>query len=243
MKSGKSIKNYDLRARRINGLLDTELKGLRTIGSADIKHVIAEKSFTKAIQEARDSLDLKDYYPDTAPEEDIDHWILLQVAGGIEKLKSAKAKHQELQRFIDNVIFYAVDAANLQSGWFTYVQAYIALGKPPVSALPTNPNRIFVESVSDDNNHLLVRLERGLSAEEYRTAWKAFKDFVNKPTNGQVYAEVTKNKIYLDRLNGMSYGQLAKKYYPNEYEKDTENKTDYTRDKVKKIVARFKTAN
>ncbi len=227
-------------ARRINLWLQSELNSSQTISQADIKHVISDKSFMRAVNAARESLGLMDYYPENGNEDDIDHWLLLHVAGGNESLRISVLKHREIQRFIDTVILQAINTANLQSGWFAYMGAYIALGKPPKSLKPIYAQRIHAEDVSGDNNSVLIRMDKGLSSDEYKKAWKALKKFLQKPSSGKIHAEVTKNKIYLDRIKGLSYGQIAKKYYPDEYAKDQANKTDYARDKVKKIVARFK---
>jgi len=228
------------KSRQINLWLQTELNNSQTISPADIKHVVTDKSFLAAVDMARESLGLTVYYPKNENEENIDYWMLLQVAGGKESLKASKRKHREIQRFIDDIIFQAISSANLQSGWFTFMGAYIALGKQPKTSKPIYAQRIYAEKVSDDNNSVLIRMDKGLSSDEYKRAWKALKKFLHKPSSSTIHAEVTKNKIYLDRLKGLSYGGIAKKYYPDEYAKDQVNKTDYARDKVKKIVARFK---
>lgn len=233
---------YDAEARRINMYLESALNGGKTISSADIKHVIKEKSFTQAAENARTALGLAGSYPKSSNEDEIDFWLLCEIVGGRAKLKSlSSSKHKEYQRFIDHVIFQALHEANLQSGWFEFMEAFIVLGKEPKSIAPTQSQSIYAEHVSENKNSVLVRLDKGLTADEYRKAWSGLKKFLQKPSTAQITADLLKNKIYLDRLNGLSYGQLAEKYYPNELAKDRENKTDFARDKVKKVVARFKT--
>lgn len=234
-------KDFDPIARQMNLWLESELGGNKDIAHTDTKHVIAEESFIKAINKARKELGLDDFYSDTEDEEKISNWLMSKLAGKKIGLKTISEEEwlNYLHR-IDDVIFQVIKEANLQSGWYAYVEAFVALGKAPKTIDPIHRLKIYVEGVSEDKNSLVIRLDKGLSSEDYKKAWSSLKRFLLKPSTAPVYADVLKNKVYLDHKNGMTYGELAKKYFPHEYGNDKDSKTDYARDKVKKIVARYK---
>lgn len=233
--------DYDPIARRMNYWLEMELGGNKNIQRSDTQHVIKEQSFINAVENARKALGLADYYPDTSDEDGIFDWIMSRLAGKelgfrtIPEEEWLKHNHRILK-----VISRAVEEANVPSGWFSYMEAFVALGKAPKTITPVHRLKIYVEGVSEDRNSLLIRLDKGLSSDDYKKAWNRLKRFLSKPSTAHVFADVLKNKVYLDRQKGMTYGELAKKYFPYEYARDQDEKTDYARDKVKKIIARYK---
>lgn len=231
--------NFYRQKTQLNYWLESELRDSLGIQNADTKHVISEDTFIQTIQNARDKLGLVDYYPDNKNEEDIDSWVIGKLAGKEMESASEEEYLNALHRF-DDITFQVITTTNLQSGWFEYIRAFIALGKTPQTIVPAHRAKMFVESISEDENSMILRLDKGLSSDNYRKAWKVLKKFLDKPRTTAPFAELLKNKIYLDRQNGMTYGQLAKKYFPFEHQKDKADKTDFARDKVKKIIARYK---
>lgn len=223
--------DFDSDVRRMNFMLHGVLKAGMDIQYSDTKHVAKDKVFKKAVLAARKELDLTEFYPENEGEDNITKWLIERVKG-----VDYKAKDQKIYEAVSK----ANTAANLQYGWYAYTEAFIALGKEPKTTKPVHLMKLEAVGVSEDRNSIYIRMDKGLSADDYRKAWHKLKWFLSKPSTAPIYADVLKNKIYLDRQNGMTYGDLAKKYYPHEYRKDLENKTDYARDKVKKIIARFK---
>jgi hypothetical protein len=239
--SGDNDKITDPNARLLNYRLESDLTANKKIQNADINNVIKEQSFLTAIANARKKLGLDTYFPDTADEDDIDDWLDGKVK---EQLSASEQQSKDVLqicwRIIDEAVLSAIKEANLQYLWYQFVRAYIALGKKPKTIKPKKKLKIYAESFSENLDSVQLRLEKGLTAEDYRKAWTRIKRYLNQPNTTAVRAENTKNMIFLDRQNGMTYGQLAEKYFPNEYAKDQLEKTDYARDKVKKIVSRFK---
>ena len=234
-------KDFDPDARRMNFMLSSVIGSDKQIQYTDSKHVVKEKSFLKAVKNARKELGLTDFYPDTEDEGKISLWLMGKLAGQKIGFRTiSEDKYREYDQMIYEVITQANEEAKLQYGWYAFTEAFIALGKEPKTIKPIHTMKMEAVGISEDRNSIVLRLDRGLSAEDYRKAWNKLKWFLNKPSTAPVYADLLKNKIYLDRQNGMTYGDLAKKYFPYEYGKDLDDKTDYARDKVKKIVARYK---
>lgn len=223
--------DFDSDVRRMNFMLHSVLKAGKDIHYSDTKHVAKDKAFNNAVLAARKELELTEFYPDNEDEDNITKWLIEQVKG-----TDYKAKDQKIYEAVSR----ANTNANLQYGWYAYTEAFIALGKEPKITKPAHLMKLEAVGVSEDRNSIYIRMDKGLSAEDYRKAWSKLKWFLNKPSTAPIYADILKNKIYLDRQNGMTYGDLAKKYFPYEYGKDLDEDTDYARDKVKKIVARYK---
>lgn len=223
--------------KRYNSALESLLDN-RELSPADIKHVVNEKSFIGAIDEARRELGLTEYFPSDGDENEIEDWLAQQLAKSDHNL-TFEEWHSYIVRVTKSAL-KVIDKSKIQSGWYEFIVAFIALGKSPKTLKPLQAPLIEVENITEDGDSIVIRLEKGLSSEDYKKAWKLFKRFLGKPRNTIPYAEQTKTKIFIDKQSGLSYTKLAQKYYPSEYQRDLDNKTDYATSKVKKIVSRFK---
>lgn len=202
---------------------------------ADEKHIIEDSKFQKAVENARKEFGLAEdeFLEDVT---DLDDWLISKLAKN-EFSQLSEDERNKLRYQAVGITERALDKANLPIGWFDYINAFIALGFPPDALVePESANLIRVEQIEEDGEGLIIELRKGLKPEDYKKAWKAFKDFLNEPSRYRPKEDVLKNKIYMDSQRGWTAGKLAQKYFPREYERDR----IAARDKVKKIIARFK---
>ena len=199
----------------------------------DEKRIIADEQFQAAITRARKELGIEYDYLDYEP--DLDDWIVELLTGKkIDEVVRYSEKYQDSLEKYNRVAWAATEEANLPYGWHSWVIAYIAMDRPPEEAV-IEPDLVEkIEIIGMDDNSLIIRLNKGLRAEEYRNAWKAFSDFLRQSSVYQPHRHLLKHQIYLDRENGMTYRQLADKYFPNESDRQA------SEDKVKKIIIRHK---
>lgn len=123
----------------------------------------------------------------------------------------------------------------MPNGWFEYICEYI-INDGIVEEAEVEPQlHIEVDDVKDDE--LVVRLKKGLTSKEYRTAWKALKVFLEKsPVNFDTTEENEQAKVYFAYERGMTPSVIAKEYFASEYSRDP----IATRDRIKKIIIRYK---
>lgn len=226
--------DFDEPVRRIEELLEYYLKAkdqkkLRI----DEKHIIGDGQFQDAIRKARQELHIEYNYLDY--EDNLDDWVVELVSGkSINKVRKYGEEYNDCLEKYDRVAWTATENANLPYGWHQWVKLYIAMDKPPDAVVIEPEVEDVIEVIGIDKNSLVLRLNKGLKADEYRNAWKAFSQFLKEPSEYQPRAHILKNKIYLDRRKGMTIKQIADKYFPNEAYREA------TYSKVKKIIKRFK---
>jgi hypothetical protein len=170
----------------------------------DELYLINSPDFKKAITEARSLLQLKG-----VPDDDFIYDIEfdIEVKGVIKKL-------------------------GLTDEWTEYIRYFIAHERPPQEQTFYGNKYIEVAGI-DEEGQVMVRLKPGLRKEDYDKAWKVISRYLGPPhKKAKPYTDQElNNQIYEARQIILSYGVLAKMYFPGM------NK-DQAIDRVKKIVKR-----
>lgn len=201
----------------------------------DEKHVINDFDFQKKIQTARqnlgvvDFLDFNDYQQNPQIVQD---WLARQVFARDEDMNDNE--YDACLKKITSEISRIINDEVLPAGWFDYLMAYVALGEKPVDTEVERDPLVYVEAIEHDE--LVIRMEKGLKPEDYAVVWKALKPFFRQPSRLMPSTETLKGRVYTARKKGLGISAIAKRYFPDDYEKDP----PATRDKVKKIITRFK---
>lgn len=220
-------------ARDYNKWLENNIS-TRNIHTPDIKHVINDTNFVDSVSKARKSLGLEDYFPESQNEKNIEDWVITKLAKVNHELQLEE--WHKYKRSFSKIVLEVIRETNLQPGWYEFIAAYLALGTPPKTIKPRQEIRISVQEISKDGNSITIKLDKGLSSGDYKLAWKVLKRFLQKPRTLLPYAELLKDKIFLDSQSGMTASEIAKKYFPEEYSDDAPT----ARDKVKKVISRYK---
>jgi len=198
----------------------------------DEKYILADDQFQDAIREVRKELSVDEDYLEY--EDDLDDWIVEHITGKplSSVRKYSNEYHDALEKY-NKLAWIATEKANLPYGWHEWVRIYIATDRPPQNITIEPDVDEKIEIIGIDSNSLIIRLNKGLRPNEYRSAWKAFSDFLRQPSEYRPRSDRLKNRIYLDRQKGLTYKEIADKYYPG----DEDRFMAY--DKVKKIIKRF----
>lgn len=198
----------------------------------DEKYILNDAQFQGAITEAREKLKIENDYLEY--EDDLDDWIVALLSGkdssSIEKYGS---EYDEYIEKYNRIAWTATEKANLPYGWHDWVRLYIATNQPPKDIIIEPSIQDIIEIIGMDDDSLVIRLNKGIKAEEYRSAWKAFAEFLKGSSAYRPYAHILKNKIYLDHTKGMSVGEIVDKYFSEETDRIASH------DKVRKIIKRF----
>lgn len=171
----------------------------------DELYLVSNPKFKEAVAQARKRLRLTG-----APDDDDD---IYSVEFDIE---------------VDSVI----KKMGLSDEWDEYIRTYIAYGKPPENQMFYGDKYMQITRIDQDGQVWLC-LKPGLRREDYVNAWKALARYLgsaqkkSKPYTSQEF----NNKIYEARQGGLSYGKLAKLFFPA-------MDTDIAVDRIKKAVKR-----
>jgi len=132
----------------------------------------------------------------------------------------------------DSEVDRVIHEMDLPDEWVEYVRNFIAHGEPPGDQVFYGDKYIEITRI-DEEGQVWMRLKPGLRREDYVNAWKAISSYLgpaqkkSKPYTNQEL----NNKIYEARHEGLSYGMLAKQFFPG---MDKEQAID----RIKKIVKR-----
>lgn len=211
----------------INMMLQNKLKAEHEKSMLkDEPYVRASEKFVKAIEAARRRLGLEN---GTTPES----WIETLRDGVTSENLTDEDFKRFYQQFKDEIP-KTLEAAELSKRWRIYVEYYIINNKPPERGEAFFfPLTMRVEDVSE-RGEIIVKLKPGLRYEDYTNAWKVFVKFLgtgarlNKP-----YTNTEGRSMHQDKQDGMSYREIAGKYFPS-------IDAILAIDRVKKAVAREK---
>jgi hypothetical protein len=196
--------------------------------------VLADPRFTKAVEDARKDLgvEILDF------SEAVSFINAEDLYKSIETWLQENSPEKNLQDVI-NICERVVEEVGLSWGWLDFTMGIIVFNEPLVNLLKLiQPEPMMeVQELSGDGNQLILNIQKGISSKEYHNAWKVLKTFLAEPSTYEIKETKLKNRIYLDYLDGLTPGEIAKKYYPKEFKEDYQ----YITDRIKKIVKRFKT--
>lgn len=197
----------------------------------DEKHIINDSWFEHAISYARDELGIEDFFEDPTGS-GVEEWPVNQIAK--RTVGWNDPEFDELLQKVTNAVAATLDRARLHPGWYEHIMVYIATGSKPHSVkIEREP---LARVVDIDESSVRIEFEKGFNGKDYNQLWYALRPFLRQSNQYLPNADSLKNKIYLDHREGLGVTEIAKRYYPREYAIDP----IATRDKVKKVIARFK---
>ncbi len=123
-------------------------------------------------------------------------------------------------------------------GWLRYVEdAILYEDSDEYSIIGTD--RIKIESIDNTYGHITIRLAHGLNRQDYIAAWGAIAEFLDKPPSytDKAGSDLNKQMYQLHFFHNISYGQIAKQYFP--HEQGTAESRKLSTDKVKKRIKSY----
>ena len=199
------------------------------------KYILNDIRFIREVQTAREELNISqflDFEIYASDPSTVRDWLVHQASG--KQLHWKDEAYKTYDQKITDVIVRLLERFTLPNGWFDYIEAFLALDTRPIHTEIERDTLISVDDI--ESNEVIIRMERGLKPEDYKTAWKALKPFFMQTSIYGPAADTVKDRIYLDRKRGLGISEIAKTYYAKEYSADAAA----ARDKVKKILARHK---
>ena len=132
-----------------------------------------------------------------------------------------------------------LEKLNLPSaGWLEYVED-ILMYQDGSEYTTIGTSRIEVDSIGKFDGCLNIKLHRGLKKRDYIAAWGAFSKSLDQPPYWDTpSAEDLAQRMHDDHCRRkMSYGEIAKRYFPSE--QSTPEKRKSATDKVKKRIKSY----
>lgn len=162
----------------------------------------------------------------------VEEQYLVEAASESIRRVNERLDDLEAQKLFYDSVEEIMTILDIPESWMFYVGAFLVNQEPPKSIGVTTHDRIEVISVSDEDE-ILVSLKPGLNRSDYLAAWPSLLKKLGKPyIYAKPFTHAKRNfEIYKDKENGMTYSDLAKKYFG-------EDEKSYVIDTVKKIVKR-----
>ncbi len=200
----------------------------------NVQYLIETSEFQKAIAEARKKLGFTNKQP--VEEGYIYEWVVNSLDGNNNQRQVYEVVQKTGKQAFDEVN-KVLDKLHLPNEWSFFIIVYIVNGTPPQSIAFGDVEAITVQEVKE-NGELVIRLKPGLRKEDYVKAWNTFHSYLGQAKSlDKPYTNADINQqIYGDKVVGLTYAQLAKKYFASHYYRDKVSAID----KVKKIVRREK---
>lgn len=190
-------------------------------------YILADNQFKNAVRDARIRLQLDEQ--SIIPE----RWKEYLRSGSIISADKEDPNYAPFRAKYNSEVDQVIKEASLTREWNPYVYDYMVDMIPPKKPLFIFPKTIWVTDINEEGE-ILIRLKPGLRHSDYTKAWKVFaRHLGNGNRLEKPYTNKDRDAIYDDKLLGLSYRQLAVKYFPN-----TEISSSI--DRVKKIVSREK---
>lgn len=197
----------------------------------DERYVIKNEKFQKAVATARKNLGFTNQEP--VDSEATTLWAVTNISDGKVKDRNDDNYSKYKEQF-DEEVMKAIRSAGLHDDWKHYMREYIVNQQSPQKPLFIFPKNIWIDDVTE-TGELIIRLKPGIRYEDYIAAWRVFsrslgtgKRFKKRRDNDELDIQMV-----LDKADGLSYRDIALKYFP---------KTDpvLNIEKIKKRVQRAK---
>ena len=156
------------------------------------------------------------------------------IADARKSLGLVKGKRKGIyQADFDKAVNEALKTAELTDDWRSYMEKYIASNNPSGEPLFLHPGKIMVKEINEDNE-LLIRLKPGLRYEDYVKAWNVFSRPLGEGVRlNKSYSNEEEHLTWLqDKDRGMTYMQVAEKYFPSHPDENVE--------RIKKAILRLR---
>ncbi|NCU38355.1 hypothetical protein EOL96_04850 [Candidatus Saccharibacteria bacterium] len=193
----------------------------------DAPYLIERKDFKQTIKNIRNELGIVEH---PSNPQNAQMWSLTSTKhiDGQDWNKEVKKKYSLMQSAVDKV----KSEFNLGKEWKVYIESLILQGTP--TDRPWMPLNLNFEYMSVENNEIVIKLKPGLRYEEYRNTWKQIAPILGKGQrlNKPYTSQSEHMKMYEDKIRGMTYMEISKKYYPSNPNQNVE--------KVKKAILRVK---
>lgn len=189
-------------------------------------YVLANDKFQTAVTSARKNLHL-----DTEDGIPTDWKDFYRPGGRSPNLEDTK-EFENFRNMYTSEVERVIKLSNLTADWHDYVTSYILNSSAPENPLFMIPKTIRVIDMEEDGS-ITIKIKPGIRYSDYISAWKVFVRHLGEGNRlEKPYTNTNSNLIYQDKVAGMTYAELAKKYFPSNAEASI--------DKIKKIVSREK---
>lgn len=192
----------------------------------------AEEHLIKYINEARARLKLNDDEYLVHEEKDpfeAEAWLIDRV--GDKDCYKLSDKDYTVQ--IIEVVSSICKQCQIPLGWYEYLVGYIVFKRPPEYSKVFRENLVAVDSI--DGDEVTITLRRGIHHSDYEDTWIALSPFLKQPASNPTPFGIH-DSMRRDRDTGKSNSEIAKKYYPEQYQSDPIS----TMDRIRKKFSRLK---
>ena len=234
----------DIKALGITQQLNDEIGSARadSIKDKNEYYLMHDEKFLALVQSARSKLGLTN--TEIIGEMELDDWLKKNIKLSREYLEDPdreryivradgkKSTSEDPSNAFRDIVQDIANHLSLGGDWTQYISYFIVNG----TSNPNSPGvyadvKILLKNIEDDG--LTIKIKPGLRYEDYVKAWKVFSEHLGPPerlekphTNAKI-----NQAIYEDRQAGMSYTEIAEKYF------DSESPLVY-KDQVVKIIRR-----
>ena len=193
----------------------------------DAQYLIQREDFKRSIKDIQKKLGL-----DKNPSDAHNAWMWALTTTPHTPGENWDEKVKTRYELMQASVYRVIKDFSLTKEWKGFIEGVLL--QSSFNDRPWMPLDLKIEFISVSDNEIPIRLKPGLRYEEYRKAWKQIAPILGrgqrlkKPyTSQQEHME-----MYKDKVSGMTYTEISKKYYPKNPLQNIE--------KVKKAILRTK---